>query len=121
MLGLLLLGSSGPRSLYSGVDFSRRDLRWSTIVSRKPLVTQMFELIDWSGTSYFVLAHHAVIFEAALSCLKKGTHGLTLASLNKLADDLGLESPFSVLNVPRPSTKGAQTHKWDEESDDIEP
>jgi transcriptional regulator with XRE-family HTH domain len=80
-------------------------------MSRRPFSEQIRDAIRSSDTSRYVLARASGISEAALSRFMQGKQGLTLTSLDKLADTLGLEVVVSVQRTPRPAPKGRKPAK----------
>jgi transcriptional regulator with XRE-family HTH domain len=77
----------------------------------KPFSEQLREAIAASGASHYALARAVEISESALSRFVSGKRGLTLASLDKLAEVLGLILVVGVQNVPRPVPKGRKPRK----------
>jgi transcriptional regulator with XRE-family HTH domain len=71
-----------------------------------PFSEQLRQAIESSGTSRYALARSVGISDSALSRFMSGERGLTLASLDKLADALGLEVFIGVQKIPRHSPKG---------------
>jgi transcriptional regulator with XRE-family HTH domain len=67
---------------------------------------QLRDLILSCGTSRYALARQVGVSESALSRFMAGKQGLTLATLDKLADVLGIEIVVKVQKVPRPAPKG---------------
>jgi transcriptional regulator with XRE-family HTH domain len=67
---------------------------------------QIRDAIQASGTTRYSLAKQVGIPESALSRFMRGKQGLTLATLDKLADLLGLEIVTSIQRVQRPAPVG---------------
>jgi len=67
---------------------------------------QIREAISTSGTSRYALAKQVGVSESALSRFMSGKQGLTLASLDKLAEVLGLRLITTVQRVAKRSPRG---------------
>jgi transcriptional regulator with XRE-family HTH domain len=70
------------------------------------LSDQIRAAISASGTTRYALAKQVGIPESALSRFMAGKQGLTLATLDKLADVLGLEIITTVQRAQRPAPTG---------------
>jgi transcriptional regulator with XRE-family HTH domain len=72
---------------------------------------QLRRAIESSGVSRYALAGCAGISDSALRRFLSGERGFTLASLDKLADALGLEIVIGVQKLPRPGRGGRSPTK----------
>jgi transcriptional regulator with XRE-family HTH domain len=80
-------------------------------MSNIPFSEQLRRAIEASGASRYVIARSAGISDSALSRFLSGERGLNLATLDKLADALGLEIVIGVQKIQRPSPKGRRPAK----------
>jgi transcriptional regulator with XRE-family HTH domain len=75
-------------------------------MGRQPFSEQLRRAIEECGTSRYALARSVGVSDSALSRFMSGERGLTLATLDKLADALGLEIVIGVQRIPRNKPRG---------------
>jgi transcriptional regulator with XRE-family HTH domain len=75
-------------------------------MGRQPFSEQLRRAIEQSGTSRYALARSLGVSDSALSRFMSGERGLTLATLDKLVDALGLEIEIGVQKTPKKEPRG---------------
>jgi transcriptional regulator with XRE-family HTH domain len=80
-------------------------------MGKKSFSEQLREAIEACGTTRYALCRSVGVSQSALSRFMSGERGMNLATLDKLAEVLGLEIIVSVSKAPRPSPKGRKPVK----------